>query len=129
MVASTRPIKLLIIDDDQDIVEILLLRFRKEGAFAVETALDGTDGLAKARVFEPDVVLLDVVMPRTDGWEVCRRLRSDPATAHIPIVAMTAQDGAADHARAREAQVCRVLTKPFDLGALVDTLRKAVPDR
>lgn len=75
MAAATKPIKLLIIDDDQDIVEILCLCFKKDGSFAVETALDGAEGLAKAKSFKPDVVLLDVVMPRTDGWEVCRRLR------------------------------------------------------
>jgi DNA-binding response OmpR family regulator len=129
MAAAKKPIKLLIIDDDQDIVEILCLRFQKESSFAVETALDGAEGLHKAKSFKPDIVLLDVVMPRTDGWEVCRQLRSDPVTARAAIVAMTAQDGAADQARAREAQVNHVLIKPLDLGELVTTLRNAVPRR
>ena len=125
MAESERPVRLLIIDDDADIVEILCLRFRRDGAFQVEAARDGEAGLEKARTFRPDVVLLDVVMPRTDGWEVCRRLRQDPATAKTSVVAMTAQDGAADRARARGARVHSVLTKPFDLGSLLKTVLAA----
>ena len=123
--APKRPVRLLIIDDDADIVEILCLRFKRDAAFEVESARDAALGLEKARTFQPHVVLLDVVMPRTDGWELCRRLRSDPSTAKIAVVAMTAQDGAADRARAQSAQVHAVLTKPLDLAGLVQTVLSA----
>ncbi|MBI3552156.1 MAG: response regulator [Elusimicrobia bacterium] len=125
--ASPRPIKVLIIDDEPDIVEALCLRFSKAGSFCVETAFSGPSGLAKVKTFKPDVVLLDLVMPETDGWEVCKLLRADPATENLPVVMMTAQDGAATKERAREARIHRVLVKPLDLGALVETLRNALP--
>lgn len=121
----TRPVRLLIIDDDADIVEVLCMRFQRDPAFEVETALSGADGVKKAKVFQPDVVLLDVVMPRTDGWAVCRMLRSDPATAGARVIAMTAQAGAAAPEVARAAGAHRVLTKPLDLATLTETIASA----
>ena len=124
---ASRPVKVLIIDDEPDIVEALCLRFKREASFTVETALSGADGLKKVKSFRPDVILLDLGMPVTDGWEVCRRLRADPETLNIPVVMMTAQDGAEEDAKARNAGIHRVLVKPLDLGKLVDSLRNALP--
>lgn len=117
-----RPIRLLIIDDDADIVEILCLRFRRETDFIVESAHSGLEGLMKARKFHPDVVLLDVVMPHIDGWEVCRKLRSDPSTADARVIAMTAQAGAAAPEVVQACGAHGVLSKPMDL----DTITAAI---
>jgi len=124
---ASRPVKVLIIDDEPDIVEALCMRFKREHAFTVETALSGPDGLEKVKSFRPDVILLDLVMPVLDGWEVCRRLRVDTLTENIPVVMMTAQDGATADAKERDAGIHRVLVKPLDLGKLVDSLRNALP--
>lgn len=101
------------------------MRFRRDPLFEIEAALSAKEGLEKARSFRPDVVLVDVVMPSTDGWEFCRRLKADPAGKNARIVAMTAQAGAADAGRVREAGVHSVLTKPFDLAGLAGALAAA----
>ncbi len=95
----------------------------------METAFDGADGLIKVKAFRPDVVLLDLVMPKVDGWEVCRRLRADPSTVNLPIVVMTGKRGAAIEAGAHPEGLHRVLLKPFDLGGLVKSLLNALPAR
>ncbi len=122
-----RQIRVLIIDDEPDLVATLSMRFAALGAFAVETALDGEAGLGKVKDFRPDVVLLDQVMPAVDGWEVCRRLRADPATLHLPVVMMTAHPAAETEAMAAAAGIHRVLFKPFDIHKLVETLLDALP--
>lgn len=126
---APRQIKVLIIDDERDLVEMLSLRFASTGAFRVETAFDGDDGLEKVKAFRPDVVLLDLVMPKVDGWEVCRRLRADPSTANLPVVMMTGKSGIAPMSGPHPAGVHRVLLKPFDLADIVKTLLNAVPRR
>ena len=125
--AGVRPIRVLIIDDEPDLVATLSMRFASLGAFAVETALDGQAGLRKAKDFRPDVVLLDLVMPNLDGWEVCRRLRADPQTLNIPVVMMTAHPAAETEAMADTAGIHRVLIKPFDIHKLVEILLEALP--
>jgi CheY-like chemotaxis protein len=124
--AETRRIKILIVDDENDIVEALAMRFRHERRFSVETALSADEGLAKALASPPDLILLDLVMPRTDGWEFLRLLREEPKTARIPVVIMTAQSSSGDGAKAREAGVERLLAKPLDMGLLASTLQDSL---
>lgn len=126
---AQRPIKVLIIDDEPDIVETLAHLFRNAGGFAVEKAFDGQAGWEKVRTFRPDVVLLDLVMPNTDGWEFCRKLRGDPETRHLPVVMMTACAGPEIESYAHAEGIHRVLFKPFALRGLVETLLGALPLR
>lgn len=119
---TQRPLKILVIDDEEDLVEMLALRLRSTGRFEVETAYDGAAGLEKARTRLPDVVLLDNVMPGMDGWEVCRRLREDAKTKGLRIVVMTAGSPGKAQAKGREARADFVLLKPYDHEQLIAVL-------
>lgn len=83
---------ILIVDDDRSLVRIAERILQEEG-FNVITAFDGMDGLQKAREEKPDLIILDIIMPRRDGYEVCRDLQSDPETMHIPVVFLSAKGG------------------------------------
>ena len=80
----------LIADDDRDIVRFVEVNLRLEG-FEVITAHDGQDALTKALDVQPNLILLDVMMPRMDGYEVCTKLRADGRSAHIPVIMLTAK--------------------------------------
>jgi len=80
--------RVLIVDDESDLTEALAIRLSSGWGFTVAVAHDGEEGLRKASVFKPDVILLDIAMPVVDGWEVCRRLRDDPNTRDVPVVVM-----------------------------------------
>ncbi|MBL8980254.1 MAG: response regulator [Gemmatimonadetes bacterium] len=114
----------LIIEDDPD-QRRLLERMLGASGWRVDTAPDGEAGLALARERQPQVIVLDVMMPRLNGYQACRRLRADPATAGIPIVIVTAKDQPADAYWAKEVGADAFLAKPVDvreLAALLDRL-------
>ena len=91
------PYTVLVIDDEPDALLLLTRRLEKEG-YRVVTAANGEDGLRLAQAQRPDAILLDIMMPKMKGREVCARLKSDPATAAIPVIFLTAL-GLADHIR------------------------------
>jgi CheY-like chemotaxis protein len=116
--------KLLIVDDNAAAAESLAMVL---GAMGFETALeaDGLAGLAAARSGLPDLILLDLGLPGIDGWETARRLRADPATAHIPLLAMTAHVSPGDRERALAAGCDDHHPKPAlfpELAAQIDHL-------
>src|SRR5262249_16302232 len=94
--------------------------------YEVLTASSGAEGLAIAQKDFPDLILLDVMMPVMDGFEVCRRLKAAPATAHIPVVMVTALDGVEDRVRGLEAGADDFLTKPIDEMALMARIKNLV---
>jgi len=108
----------LIADDDRDIVRFVEVNLRLEG-FEVITAHDGQDALGKALDLQPNLILLDVMMPRMDGYEVCTKLRADGRSAHIPVIMLTAKSLEADRAMAYTAGADDWVTKPFDPAVLV----------
>ena len=118
----------LIADDDRDIVRFVEVNLRLEG-FEVITAHDGEDALAKALDLQPNLILLDVMMPRMDGYEVCTKLRGDGRTAHIPVIMLTAKSLSADKVLGLTAGADDYIIKPFDPMELVarvkTTLRRA----
>jgi DNA-binding response OmpR family regulator len=118
---------ILIVDDEPPILD--LVRFTLEDAdVRVVEASDGAEALLLARRIKPDLVLLDVQMPRLDGLEVCRQLRLEPALARTPIVMLTAAGQEADRARGREAGADEYLTKPFSPLALLALVEALVPE-
>ncbi|MDD5304246.1 MAG: response regulator [Elusimicrobia bacterium] len=117
--------RVLIVDDEQDLTEALAIRLSSGWGFTVSVAHEGEEGLRKASAFKPDVILLDIAMPLVDGWEVCRRLRDDPDTRHIPIVIMTAWSTDYIHRLAAEEGVSEVLLKPAEDHELLAALRDA----
>src|ERR1700675_654374 len=83
--------KVLIVEDEPDVVDLLTLQLRKAGGFSTITAPDGAEGLKKARAESPALIVLDLMLPRMSGLEVCKILKTDTSTRHIPIIMLTAK--------------------------------------
>jgi putative two-component system response regulator len=109
---------ILIIDDDADSREILRAPLQVQG-YHIEIACNGVEGLAQARAHKPDLILLDVMMPEMDGFEVCRRVRHHDVLAEIPIVMITALDDRDSRLTGLRAGADDFITKPFDLTELL----------
>ena len=105
------PAKVLVVDDSPD-ARALYGEYLEFCGFRVETAADGEEAIAKARAQWPSVILMDLAMPRMDGWEAIRRLRADPSMAEVPIVALSAYAFGDEPDRARNAGADLCLTKP-----------------
>jgi DNA-binding response OmpR family regulator len=118
----------LVADDDADIVRFVEVNLRLEG-FQVVTARDGQEALTKALEVRPDVVLLDVLMPRIDGYTVCSRLRADDRGAGIPVILLTANFITADQEVARQAGADDLVIKPFDPCELMARVKALVRGR
>src|SRR5581483_11526227 len=102
----------LIIEDERDVVDLLALNLRKAG-FATSTALDGAAGLEKARNEKPALIILDLMLPKMPGLEVCKILKSDPGTRHVPIMMLTAKAEEVDRIVGLEFGADEYVTKPF----------------
>jgi two-component system, cell cycle response regulator len=105
--------RILVVDDIEANVRLLEAKLSAE-YYQVLTATDGVTALAMAAAERPDIILLDVMMPGMDGFQVCRRLKDDPATRHIPVVLVTALDGRSDRIAGLDAGADEFLTKPID---------------
>src|SRR5438445_4664559 len=112
------PARILVADDDPVIVRLLQVNFKLEG-YDVDTAAHGEEAIQKARDLKPGLILLDVMMPGLDGWEVCRRLKESDETAGIPVIFLSARAQEEDRKRGLELGVVEYVTKPFDPGDLV----------
>jgi PleD family two-component response regulator len=120
--------KILIADDNQPNVE-LLEAYLAEVDCEIATAYDGHETLEKVTQFQPDLILLDIMMPKLSGFEVCKRLRADPATADIIVLMITALDQPSDIDRAVEAGTNDFLTKPINKTELLLRVRSALRSR
>lgn len=118
---------MLVVDDDDVIRQLITVNLELEG-FEVIPAVDGQDALDKVKDVRPDVVTLDVMMPRVDGWEAAARLREDPETAHIKVILLSARAQESDIQRGERIGVDAYLTKPFDPDELIDVVRRMVAD-
>lgn len=119
------PVKILIIEDDFALCDNLKALLRVRG-FEVDSAADGEAGVAKARQFKPDIVLLDIMIPKLSGFEVCRALRSDAKTEHMRIIMTTGLDTVGDVDKAYSSGATDYLTKPFDSDRLLAKIRKVL---
>lgn len=117
--------RILIVDDDAVILRLLQINFRLEG-YEVDTASRGEEALEKVRENRPDVVVLDVMMPGIDGWEVCRQLKENPAVRHIPVIFLSARAQDEDRQRGYALGVDEYVTKPFDPAHLVEIVRRSL---
>jgi DNA-binding response OmpR family regulator len=104
---------ILIIEDERDVVDLLVLHLRKSGKFTVSTANDGASGLDKARNERPALIILDLMLPKMPGLEVCKVLKTDPLTRHIPIMMLTAKAEEIDRIVGLEFGADDYVTKPF----------------
>jgi diguanylate cyclase (GGDEF)-like protein len=117
--------RILIADDDEDIVRFIEVNLRLEG-FDVVTAFDGEQTLRRARSEMPDLILLDIMMPFVDGYEVCQRLRRDPSTKNILIIMLTAKSLSADKVVGLTAGADDYMIKPFDPIELIARVKSAL---
>lgn len=107
--------KILVIEDEVNIAELLRLYLEKDG-FQVRIAGDGATGVAEVKVFEPDLVLLDIMLPVMDGWEVCRAVRK---TSNVPIIMLTAKQETFDKVAGLEMGADDYIVKPFEVKELL----------
>ena len=120
---SEPSIRILVADDDAVILRLIEINLSLEG-FDVELVERGDDAIAWARENQPDLILLDVMMPGMTGWECAALLKQDPETSGIPIVFLSARTQEEDRRRGEELGVSAYVTKPFDPGELVSTIRE-----
>ncbi len=115
--------KILLVEDQEMNRDMLSRRLKKRG-YEVDIAVDGAEGLEKARSGAPDLVLMDMSLPVMDGWEATRRLKADDATRRIPVVALTAHAMATDREKALEAGCDAYESKPVELPRLLETMEQ-----
>jgi DNA-binding response OmpR family regulator len=117
--------RILVVDDEPEAVELVEFNLKQSG-YAVITAADGAEALKKARGQTPDLIVLDVMLPEMDGFEICKTLRLDPATARIPILMLTAKAAEIDRVLGLELGADDYLTKPFSPRELLLRIKKII---
>jgi DNA-binding response OmpR family regulator len=115
--------RILVVDDEPEAVELVEFNLRQAG-YAVVTAADGAETLKKVRSQTPDLIVLDVMLPEMNGFEICKTLRSDPATAKIPVIMLTAKAAEIDRVLGLELGADDYLTKPFSPRELLLRIKK-----
>jgi CheY-like chemotaxis protein len=118
--------KILLVEDNEMNLDMLSRRLARQG-YEVVAAQDGASGIAKATSERPHLILMDMSLPVVDGWEATRRLKADPATSRIPIIALTAHARAEDKEKAVGAGCDDYDTKPIDLTRLLEKIKKLLP--
>ena len=113
----------LIVDDEPDIVESIKFNLEFENIECIE-ALDGEDGLSKARKENPDVIILDIMLPKINGYKISRLLKFDELYKDIPIIMLTARTQQTDIELGQETGADEYVTKPFDMDMLVALVKK-----
>ena len=119
-------LRILLIEDDPDIQKMVELSLKYQGGHQVSVASAGKEGLEKANVVKPDLILLDVMMPEMDGYETCRRLKADPATQRIPVIFLSARAQQAEIQKGKDLGAIGYLVKPFDPMSLSSQLEALV---
>jgi DNA-binding response OmpR family regulator len=114
--------RVLVVDDEPDLIRILEFGLKAAG-YHVETASDGQEGLKKARELKPDIILLDLMLPKLDGYKVCRLLKFDERYKHIPIMILSARTQEGDQNLAHEMGANRFLTKPYEFAEILQHIQ------
>lgn len=115
--------RILIVDDEKPLAESLRLYFQSKG-FEAATAYDGETGLEKTILYKPHLVILDLIMPEMGGWELCRGIRNNPLTAHLPLLVITASKLPDVAERAKGLGIDVILQKPFQLDDLLKSVER-----
>jgi two-component system, OmpR family, alkaline phosphatase synthesis response regulator PhoP len=119
------PKKILIVDDEKDIVEMLKYNLEKEG-YTVFTALNGKRAIEQAQENKPNLILLDIMMPEMDGWEVCKQLMKDEKTSTIPVIFLTAKGSEVDEVVGLELGADDYIVKPISIRKLIARIKTAL---
>jgi len=115
--------RVLIIEDEKLIILSTQMVLEASG-FSVSSAMNGEEGVVKARECAPDLILLDIMMPGIDGWETLTRLKQDPQTADVPVVIFTAREHSRGHQRSAEMGAADYFRKPFEPDELIELVEK-----
>ncbi len=126
--SKEKPVKIAVIDDDPSMVKVLRIMLTSSGYEVVE-ATSGTRGFMVAKRELPDLVLLDIMMPDVDGFEVCRRLKLDPDTKNIPVIFVSAKTGLEHVEMGLSMGADGYITKPFELKDILDKIEEVVGSR
>jgi DNA-binding response OmpR family regulator len=114
--------KILLVDDEVDLVKTIKFSLELEG-YKVLVSYNGEDALNQARKENPDLILLDIMLPKLDGYKVCRLLKFDEQYKHIPILMMTAKTQEKDKLMGKETGANEYITKPFDMEELMEKVK------
>lgn len=117
-----KPKKILVVDDEVDLVETVRFPLEMEG-FNVLVSYNGEDALNQARRENPDLIILDLMLPKLDGYKVCRLLKFDERYKHIPILMLTAKTQEKDKILGKETGADEYITKPFEMGDLLGRVK------
>ena len=124
----TTKLSVLVVDDEPDKRLLLAFALENEG-YEVHTAVDGVAGLAAVELYQPDLIVTDVMMPRMDGITLAKTLKNDPTIGNIPLVMLTAKSGPLDMITGINAGARHYITKPFKASDLIDKVKKALASR
>ncbi|MFH1478152.1 MAG: response regulator [Candidatus Omnitrophota bacterium] len=123
--------KILMIEDEKDLLMLIKMNLESSGRYEVFAAHDGEEGLSKARSIHPDIIILDLNLPKLPGEEVCRQIRKDDETKNIPIIMATGKSMEADKIIGRVIGANAYITKPFQIDELLkeieEVLDKSIP--
>ena len=122
------PEKVLIVEDEPDTLQLLKESLESEG-YEVITAIDGIEAEDKAHRENPDIIILDIFLPKRDGYEVCRRLREDKSSFGIPVIMLTAKDDYGSRLKGFLQGAFDYITKPFSTEDLIKKIRKLLSTR
>jgi pilus assembly protein CpaE len=121
--------RILVVDDNADLLQMIRMLLEERGGHEVMLSAEGEDGLAKARANPPDLAIIDVMMPGMNGYEVCRQLRRNPATAQIPIIVLTARGQPVDRETALAAGADDYIAKPVTMAELLERVNRLLTSR
>ena len=119
--------RILFIEDEKDLVRLVKVKLEESG-YEVLAAHDGQEGLEKARTEKPDLIILDIMLPKMNGYEVCQLLKFDEKHWKIPIIMLTAKVEDRDKALGKETGANEYLTKPFDINNLLSVIGKCLKE-
>jgi two-component system, OmpR family, alkaline phosphatase synthesis response regulator PhoP len=117
--------KILIVDDEESLLKLASLLLTSRG-YKVEAALDGKSALDSMAKDKPDLVLLDIMMPGLNGFEVCQQIKSNVSTRNIPVIMLTAKKSSEDMSRAEQLGAEQYITKPFRSAHLIETIKQTL---
>lgn len=115
--------KILIVEDEESLLKLESILLTSKG-YEVRGVPNGMAALAALQEELPDLILLDIMLPEIDGFEVCRRIKADPATRHIPVVMLTAKKSREDMARGEQVGADWYITKPFKSAMVIETIQR-----
>ncbi len=118
--------RVMVVDDEQDFLKITKINLEQTGRFEVVTVSDATGIVSLVKSFCPDVILLDILMPKTGGVEACKMLSTDPAAKDIPVIVISALDTKKDRLAMKELGVVDFLVKPIEMDELISRIEQVL---